>query len=213
MPITAKQSEVKFELVPAGNHLARCYSMIEIGTEDIVFNGETKQAYKVRITWELPNEKKVFNPEKGEQPFSVSKDYTLSMHEKANLRHDLSSWRGRAFTDDEAKAFDITKLIGIPCMLNVIHNAAKNGNTYANISSVATVPKGLIVPPQINPSFIFSYDDWNDSKFNALPDYLRQRIERTPQFKKRLEVDPNPAERGEFPDIEREPVGVDDLPF
>lgn len=210
MGITAKQPEVKFELVPAGNHVARCYSMIEIGTEEVIYKGETKSAYKVRITWELPNERKVFNPEKGEQPFSVSKDYTLSMHEKANLRHDLSSWRGRAFTDDEAKAFDITKLIGVPCLLNVIHNVSQgNGNTYANISSVTTVPKGMIVPPQVNQSFIFAYDDWSDEKFNSLPEWIRKRIEKTPEFQKRLEVDPDPIERGEEPQT----IGADDLPF
>ncbi len=187
MPITAKTSGIEFEKVPAGNHIARCYSMIEIGTEEKDYLGEKKKAYVVRITWELPNEKKVFSPEKGEQPFSISKDYTLSMHEKANLRHDLQSWRGRSFTEEEAKAFDITKLIGIPCMLNVIHNVSKaNGNTYANIAGVTAIPKGFQVPLQINPSFVFSYDEWSDSKFASLPEWIRKRIEATPEFQNRL---------------------------
>lgn len=187
MGITAKQSEKQFELVPAGNHLARCYQMIEIGTEEIEYNGEKKNVHRVRIVWELPNEKKVFNPEKGEQPFSIGKDYTLSMHEKATLRHDLQSWRGKAFTDEEANSFDITKLLGKPCMLNVIHEQGKNGNTYAKIAGVTAVPKGMPVPDQVNESFMLSFEDWDDKKFAALPDWLKQRIEKTPQFKSRLD--------------------------
>lgn len=187
MGITAKQSEKQFELVPAGNHLARCYQMIEIGTEEIEYNGEKKNVHRVRIVWELPNEKKVFNPEKGEQPFSIGKDYTLSMHEKATLRHDLQSWRGKAFTDEEANSFDITKLLGKPCMLNVIHEQGKNGNTYAKIAGVTAVPKGMPVPDQVNESFMLSFEDWDDKKFAALPDWLKQRIEKTHQFKSRLD--------------------------
>jgi hypothetical protein len=212
MPITAKTSGVEFEKVPVGNHIARCYSMVEIGTEEKEFQGEKKKAYVVRITWELPNEKKVFAPEKGEQPFSISKDYTLSMHEKANLRHDLQSWRGKAFNEEEAKSFDITKLIGVPCMLNVIHNVSKaNGNTYANIAGVTAIPKGLTVPAQINPSFVFSYDEWSDSKFASLPEWLRKRIEVTPEFQKHLnksEVNQDPPNDMFEPDNSN-----DDLPF
>lgn len=207
MGITAKAGEGKqFDPVPAGNHVARCYQMVEIGTEEAEFQGEKKNVHRVRITWELPNEKKVFNPEKGEQPYSVSKDYTLSMHEKATLRHDLQSWRGRAFTDEEAVAFDITKLLGKPCLLNIIHRTAQNGNTYANIAGVTAVPKGTIVPDQINPTFLLSYEDWDDAKFASLPDWLKQRIEKTPEFQARLETKSMPA-------ATEEKAADDDLPF
>lgn len=197
---TAKQ----FEIVPSGNHVARCYSMIEIGTETVDFNGEVKDVHRVRITWELPNEKKVFSPDKGEQPYSISKDYTLSMHEKATLRADLQSWRGKAFSEAEASKFDITALIGKPCMLNVIHRQAKNGNTYANIAGVTAVPKGMTVPDQVNESFVLSYSDWDDAKYASLPDWLKKRMEVTPEFKGRLET---PANK-----VESEP-DKDDLPF
>ncbi len=193
MPITAKESEVKFELVPAGNHVARCYSMIEIGTEKSEYQGKEKHLYKVRVTWELPNEKKVFDQAKGEQPFSISKDYTLSMFDQANLRQDLESWRGKAFTEDEAKAFDITKLIGVPCLLNVVHTQSQKGSTYSKIAGVTPLIKGMNCPTQINQSFVFAFDEWNDQKFAGLPEYIRKRIEATPEFKKRLEGIDAPA--------------------
>jgi len=211
MPIIAKQSDVVFELVPAGNHVARCYSMIEIGTEESEFQGKKKNLYKVRITWELPNEKKVFDVAKGEQPFSISKDYTLSMFDQANLRQDLESWRGKEFTDIEAKSFDIAKLIGVPCMLNVIHKASQAGKMSSRVSGVTPIPKGFQCPAQVNPSFIFSYDDWDDKKFAGLSDWLKGRIEKTPEFKARLER-AAVAHEPDFSDSE-EPDDNSALPF
>lgn len=218
MSITAKNTGNNFELTPAGNHIARCYSMIEIGTVKEEFKGEVKNLHKVRVTWELPLEQRVFNPEKGEQPFSISKEYTLSMHEKAVLRKDLSSWRGKPFTEDEAKAFDVTKLLGVPCMLNVVHIvSSKSGNTYANVAAITPMPKGTTCPPQINDNFEFNYADFEDTKFNALPEYLRKKMEVTPEylFAKGLK----PADNGSAFGKESAPAAsykddfVDDLPF
>lgn len=203
--ITAKQSEKQFEIPPAGNHLAICYQMIEIGTEKGEYMGQPKENYNCRIVWELPNERKVFDPDKGEQPHIIGRDYTLSMGEKANLRHHIDSWRGKALTDEEAQKFDITVLLGKPCMLNVIHGTTKAGKQYAKVASIAPVPKGMPIPPQTNPSFVFSYDEWDDKKFAALPDWLRKRIELTPEFKQRLETPPIGDEP--FTDVQ------DDLPF
>ena len=125
MAINATNSGTQRELIPAGNYIARCYQMIEIGTVEEIIIGEKKTLRKVRIGWELPDELRVFNPEKGEQPCVISQEFTLSMNEKANLRKMLASWRGKDFTEDEARCFDISKLLGVPCMLNIIHKPSK----------------------------------------------------------------------------------------
>lgn len=203
MSILAENKGGNFEVVAAGNHLARCYSMVQIGTiHDETF--DTKR-HLVRITWELPLKKKVFKPENGERPFSISKEYTLSMNEKANLRQDLESWRGKGFTENEAKAFDITKLLGKACMLNVIHKQNRKGNTYAVISSITPIPEGMTCPAQINPTFELSYSDWSDSKFNSLPDFIKERMQQTPEFQSML------SGGGEVLADRTEPE--DDLPF
>lgn len=208
--ITAKQSERQFEIPPAGNHLAICYQMIEIGTEKGQYMGQPKENYNCRIVWELPNERKIFDPEKGEQPHIIGRDYTLSMGEKANLRHHVDSWRGKALTDEEAQKFDITVLLGKPCMLNVIHGTTKVGKQFAKVASIAPVPKGMAIPPQTNPSFVFSYDDeWDDKKFAGLPEWLRKRIEATPQFGVRLDKMPIQGEEPPFKDDD----DSDGLPF
>jgi hypothetical protein len=186
MAITAKKGEgFERELIPAGNYVARCYKMIEIGTVPTEYLGETKMLHKVRIGWELPSELKVFNPEKGEQPCVIDKEYTLSLGEKANLRKDLQSWRGKAFTEAEAESFDITKLLGVPCMLNIIHVQGKKDatKTYQSIGSVSPMPKGLVCPEQINPTFTFEFDTFNQEKFDTLPDFIKDQIRTSEEYK------------------------------
>jgi hypothetical protein len=184
---TSDGSSQGFEPIEAGSYAARCYSMVQIGTNEEVVLGKTKDLHKVRITWELPTETKVFKEENGEQPMVISKEFTLSMHEKANLRQFLESWRGKSFTEDEAKSFDITALLGKPCLLSISHKVAKNGNTYANISGVNLLPKGMECPPQINDTFELSFDNWDESKFANLPDFIKQKIVTSREYKAMIE--------------------------
>jgi hypothetical protein len=172
-----------YEPIAAGTYAARCYQMIHIGTAEENILGQVKKLNKVRITWELPTETKVFKEENGEQPHVISKEFTLSMNEKATLRKFLEGWRGKAFTEKEAESFDITVLLGKPCMLSIIHKQAKNGNTYAEISSVSSVPKGMNVPEQINPSKELNYDKFDWELFETLPDFIKDKMKQTDEFK------------------------------
>lgn len=179
MPINATSNgSAPRELIPADNYIARCYKMIEIGTVEEVILGEKKILHKVRIGWELPTEMRVFDKEKGEQPLVIDKEYTLSMNEKANLRKDLKSWRGKDFTEDEARSFDITKLIGAPCMLNIIHKPSKKdpSKVYEEIAGITPMPKGVPCPEQINRSFVLSYDEFDVELFDMLPDFIKNKM-------------------------------------
>ena len=204
MGITAKQSEKQereYTPAPQGNHIAICYQIIEIGTEKKMTAQGLKEQKKVRLTWELTNELMADG-----KPYSVGADYTLSMYKSAILRRDVENWIGKKFTDEEAEVYDISKLINQPCMLNVVHNvSAKNGKTYANVSGVTPLAKGVPKPTQIDPGFVFSFDPWDDKKFASLPEWIKKRIEQTPEFKARLD---GPHQNDHQPTVE-----PDDLPF
>jgi hypothetical protein len=176
--INATNNGTKRELIPAGNYIARCYQMVEIGTVNESFQGEQKQLHKVRIGWELPTEMRVFDETKGPQPLVISNEYTLSLNEKATLRKMLASWRGKDFSEAEAKSFDITKLLGVPCMLNIIHKPSASDPTkiYERIGSVSPMPKGVNAPDQINPTFVLSYDEFDEGRFNTLPDFIKDKM-------------------------------------
>lgn len=176
-----------FAPIEAGAYVARCYSMIHIGTIEETILGAVKKLNKVRISWELPTELKVFKEENGEQPQVISKEFTLSMHEKATLRQFLKNWRGKDFTEDEAKSFDVEKLIGAPCMLNITHKTKKDGSgVYAEIGSISNLPKGLPCPNPINSQFVWTYENFNQEKFESLPDYLRNKMINSDEYKHAL---------------------------
>ena len=185
MGIYATKTAGEFKRVNPGTYVARCYSMIEIGTIETEYLGEKKKRHEVMLTWELPTELEIFHEEKGEEPFVVSKTYGLSMHEKSTLRRDLESWRGLGFTEQEAARFDITKLLGVPCMLSIIHRPGKvdTSKTYVEISTISKMPKGLECPKQINPSRILSFENWDQSIYDSLSDFLKEKIASSDEFK------------------------------
>lgn len=180
MAIIAKDSGKSFDPIDAGLHVGRCVSMIHIGTVEQVFKDETKSLNKVQLTFELPNELKTFDEEKEEEPRLISQDFTLSMSSKGNLRKTLESWRGKPFSEDEAKAFDVTKLLGVACMINVIHKES-NGKTYANISAVTPPAKGMDIPEQITPSFEFNYENCKET-FDSVPEWIQKKIAKSEEF-------------------------------
>lgn len=185
---SSKQIERK--IVPQGNHIARCYGMIEIGTVTEMILGEKKTNYKVLIDWELPLETTTFSEEKGEQPFVYSKEFTLSMHEKSNLRGVITSWRGKPLSDEEAKTFDLTKLVGATCMLNIVHRKSKDGTkTYPHLAGVTPLPKGFECPAQVNPKRVLEYDKWDQDIFMSLPTWLSDKIAGTKEYEKKFSFD------------------------
>ncbi len=206
MSIYAEDSGFTRELIPPGNYVARCYQMIQIGT----VNGQFGLRKMVRIGWELPEELRVFDEAKGPQPLVISQEYGLSMNSKANLRQMLASWRGKDFTAAEAKKFDITKLLGVSCMLNIIHapGVADPTKTYQKISSVSTIPKSMKAPKAILPVQVLSYEQWDQGVYESLPEFLRNKIMLSAEY----QALKNPATLTHEPEAP-EVVYNDDLPF
>ena len=178
-------TETKREIVPSGTHIARCYSMIHIGTVEWEYQGETKYSNKIRVTFELPFEIRDFGGE--EKPMVISKEYTLSLHEKSNLRRDLEGWRGKSFNSQELSKFDITNLISKECNISIIHKTSKSGNEFAQIGSISGMSKGSNCPDQINKSFIFNYEDnFNEEWLEEQPEWIKDQIKGTEQYKNKM---------------------------
>lgn len=175
--LMARQDENKdFEKCPQGNHIAVCFSVIDMGMQDNNFQGKITQKRKVRISWEIPGQLMTEGEFAG-QPFSIAKTYTLSLSEKAILYKDLISWRGKAFTKEELAGFDLLAILGKACLVNVIHNVSDDGQkTYVNVAGVSQLPKGMGAPPIVNPIRKFSIDDQKPGDFEALPKWLQEKI-------------------------------------
>jgi hypothetical protein len=135
MALLVKEENVT-EPIPVGMHQAVCAMVCDIGTHKGEYQGKQTMRHQAVVIWEL-EEKKTIGQFAGER-FQASKFYTLSLDEKSNLRKDLQSWRGQAFTPEELKGFDIERLVGVNCFLNVIHEDGK-----AKITAITPLAKGM----------------------------------------------------------------------
>ena len=175
----------KKEIVPSGTHIARCYSMIHIGTVEWEYNGEIKYTNKIRITFELPHEIREFSGE--DKPMVISKEYTMSLHEKSNLRRDLEGWRGKSFSNQELSSFDVTDILGSPCNVSIIHKTSKSGNEFAQIGSISAITKGSKCPEPFNPNFIFNYyDNFDEEWLEKQPNWVQAEIASTEEYKSKM---------------------------
>lgn len=169
MSLTAKATNSDFELAPEGTHVAICYAVVDMGLQEVNWQGQSKMQHKVWIAWELCDE--LMNDGR---PFSVSNRYTLSLGDKAKLREHLNAWRGRSFTPDELQGFDLFNVLGVPCMVTVTHSDGEK--KYANIQAVTSLPKGINVPDRSNDLIKFSLEEYDDISFEKLPDWLKEKI-------------------------------------
>lgn len=208
MKVSDTGGGVDFEPAPAGNHVARCHMIIDLGTShNEMYDTWRRQVF---VGFELPTEIKTYKDADDNEvsmPFTVGKFYTASLNEKANLRKDLESWRGKPFTEDELSGFELDNVLGVPVMANVIHKEKKGGGAKADISSISPVPKGMDVPKPVHDTVTFSLDDFSQAKFDAVPKGFQEIIKRSEEYKnKDNNSDETPVHTGgEFKD--------DDIPF
>lgn len=134
MAIIAKQPETTFTPAPEGLHHAVCVDVIDLG----ILQTNWGDKHKVRIVWQIEE----VNAET-QKRFDVRKQYNLSLHEKATLRKDLEAWRGRKFTEDELRGFDLEKLIGVNCQTQVVQDISDEGRIYANVQAIVPPPKNV----------------------------------------------------------------------
>lgn len=193
-----------FSPMPSGNHVAICNMVVDLGKQRDVSQlyGE-KIKHKIFIRWEIPAERLTWSDKDGnekEGPRVIGKTYTLSLHENASLRADLENWRGKAFTDEERAGFDVSKLLGAPCMLNVIHTQ-KNGKTYADVKGIGRLPKGMASP--MSEIGLVLYDDENRNNYENLSEWLQKKIDAQVRDEPQSQQQTN----GGYDDLD------DDIPF
>lgn len=197
MSLTAKQSVM--EQIEDGNHHGVCVAVIDLGTQyNETFN---KEQPKVMITWELPDfpylgEDGEPDPQKGFRP--ISKEYTVSLSERANLYIDLISWRGRDFTPEELDGFHIKNVLGANCLVNVI----KNKKGYSEVTAVAKLPKGMTPKPPTY-QLVYDMDESVESIPEGIPDWIKDKIKKSREYI----AFANPQDDNE------PPVTDDDIPF
>lgn len=189
---------VEFEQPPLGSHVARCIKIIDLGTQMSDYQGEKSEKHKIIIGWELPNAL-IKEGNYAGQPFTVSSFYTLSLHENALLRQHLTNWRGKPFTAKEIEeGFEMSKLLGKPCMVGIIANAKGRHN----VGAVMQAPQGVTCPPQVNNSVYFSLDpqEFDQMVFDNLSDKIKGMIMLSPEWAELVNPGSKPPPRVDKPE-------------
>ena len=179
-----------FTPVAPGMHLARCYRIVDMGTQKTDFQGQVKHLQKVMLQFEVHGEDEDGKPlvtAKGE-PMSISKNFTLSLAEKATLRLDLQAWRGRPFTADELRGFELKNVLGVWAMITAARALGKNGKEFTNIVSINPVPvtiKRAGLPEGFNKLSSFDIDKPDMELFETFGNGLREKISSSPEWRAR----------------------------
>jgi hypothetical protein len=195
-----------FKRVPQGVFIGRCYSLVDLGTQHTNGQYGEKFQHKLKIGWELFGEEEDGTPltidiDGKTMPLTISKSYNVSLHEKASLRRDLAAWRGKDFTDDEVKAFDVSKLIGAYCMINVTVSET-NGKTYSNIAGITPLPGALknAKPEPVHANVKFDLDEPDMKVFATFHEKLQEAIKKSPEWAKSQGMSYTPSSDGGFDD-------------
>lgn len=142
MAILATGKNTSFEIAPMGPQQAVCAFVEDIGTHESTYNGQIKRAHQIVICFELAEHMQT--GDYAGKPFMLSNFYTLSLHEKSRLSKDLECWFGKKFTPEQrVNGFDVQKLIGHNCLLNVVENTKDNGDVVAKIGGIMPLPKNM----------------------------------------------------------------------
>lgn len=162
-----------FDPVPEGSHLAVCDMFVDFGLQE---GGQYGAKHKIYLHWQIPSLRVEWEKDgvKTEGPMGLGATYTLSLSEKSNLRPMLQSWRGRAFTADELKRFDVTTVAGAPCMLTVFHDRKDDGKVFAKVGTVAKLPAG--VPAPTLEGDVLIYDADNTATWDKLRPWMQEKI-------------------------------------
>lgn len=141
--VTARDSATQFTPHPEGQFGMVCVDCIDLGERVKRFKAEKPYlAFCVSLVFQSGEEN-----DDGKL-HEINREFTVSMGKKANLRAFLESWRGKSYTEEQAReGVPLHKLVGQAALVSVEHKANADGSrVYANIRSISPLPKGMVAP-------------------------------------------------------------------
>lgn len=160
---------------------AICTSLIDLGTQVDEFKGEVKSRQKVFVTWAVADETVEIDGEA--KPRVISREYAVSLHERARLRADLEAWRGKAFTPEELRGFDLRSVLGKPCRITT--GLTEGGNN--KVLNLMKTKNPCSVPEPLEP-FAFTLDEYEGGELpEQIPGFIADKIRESPEYQRKNE--------------------------
>ncbi len=171
-------NRVKQEALEADVYRGRLVQVLDLGLQNQrPYQGQDKApAHEIMLTYELVDEfmKDADGNDIEDKPRWISE--TLPFYglfaDKAK-----STKRYNAFDPTEEFEGDFAKCIGVPVNVTIVNNVSGD-NIYNNVGNVApmSAKKAATCAELVNPSKVFDLDNPDMDVFNALPEWLREKI-------------------------------------
>lgn len=196
------RAKPKIPPVEPGVYIAICVGVLDLGEQ----YSEKFKNYRneVQFVWELCGETVEVDGE--QKPRQLSRTFSVAASKKSNLRGFISGWNGVQYSDDQFADLDLFTQVGKACQLNVVLNDTWE---YANVDSAIPLPKGMPAPVTDTASILWNMDEWDDKAFEALPDWVQEKIKKSTQYQQMHA----PTDAVDFPaDSPAAPPGVAAVP-
>ncbi|MBW2421253.1 MAG: hypothetical protein JRH19_22110 [Deltaproteobacteria bacterium] len=170
MSLTVREkpaSHGSFDPPPTGIHPAVCVWLVDLGTQNTNFGGQSSKKEQILIGWELPGQTR-----RDGKNFVVHKFYNAILSPRAALRQDLEAWRAKPFTPAELDGFDLKNILGVPCTLPISHNE-KGSRVFAKVGTPLPLDRGADTPSATLQTIAY---DIKDPIPDSLPDWIRKKI-------------------------------------
>lgn len=197
--IEVKDTNEGFDVHPEGQYVGLCVDQIDLGERVEEYVGKPKKLVpKIALVFRTGT-----RGEKKGEIVDVSVEFTRSMYETAGMRKFLESWRGKSYTDDQAKeGVQLHRLDGMAALISVECVKSRGGKNYAKIKSIAPLPSMIPVPSM--PAYTRA-EFWATRK--------KQYLDESTKFRNDIGISAQaPSAASSFEDVPL-PDSPDDLPF
>lgn len=160
-----------------GVYTAISSAIIDLGLQTSEKFQKTQR--KFMMIWTIKGEEVEVNGEK--LPRTMSKEYSFSLNEKSTLRKDLQAWRGKVFTDEELRGFNLINILNKACQLQIILEE-KNGKPYNSIAGIMSVPKGTAIDELQNTYHFDIEDESTYMNWSNIPTWIQERIKKAENY-------------------------------
>lgn len=173
--IVKKLEKTAVPPLAGGTYAGVCIGVVDLGEQ---YNERFKKVQNtVSLTFEIAGE--TVERGNGPEPRWLSREYTKTLGEKANLTRDLQKLLGEGDLD----GFDLRALLGRACLLSVQCRERPDGARFNRVEGLMALPKGMPAPVPASETFLFDMDDpATHAILPALPQFLREKVERSPTW-------------------------------
>lgn len=181
--------------------IARCYSVVDLGTYYETFKNTSGWKRKLHISFELPLLMGKFSDDKPEQPFALFVQFNATTNSKGDFAKFIAAWRGKELTPIEQDGFNPMTMIGKTAYLSFMHFIKKdfkgkelteitNENARLKLNSIMQKPKDIVAPEHINEYISWDWDlvksdgfAKHREEFEKLPKWMQKHMTESKEFK------------------------------